>query len=116
MSDALAKASAAAHLPRRGQSEISDADYDALVRRNNAIQKPSRTDPCRQPEPARQRGGRASPLTKITHAQRMMSLDTFAEDVAEFVTRVRRFLNLAEDAEVALTAEDKIDRLSCRCA
>ncbi len=57
----------------------------------------------------------ASPLSKVQHEQRMMSLDNaFSdEEVAEFVARVRRFLNLAEDAEVAMTAEDKIDGLSC---
>ncbi len=57
----------------------------------------------------------ASPLSKVTHAVRMMSLDNaFAdEEVAEFVARVRRYLNLAEDEPVAFTAEDKIDGLSC---
>jgi DNA ligase (NAD+) len=96
--------------------EISDADYDALVRRNNAIEV-AFPHLIRADSPNRLIGAavEASPLAKITHAQRMMSLDNaFAdEDVAEFVARVRRFLNLPEDAEVALTAEDKIDGLSC---
>ncbi|WP_137870831.1 NAD-dependent DNA ligase LigA [Sphingopyxis sp. 2PD] len=96
--------------------EISDADYDALVRRNNAIEA-AFPHLIRADSPNRLVGAavEASPLAKITHAQRMMSLDNaFAdEDVAEFVARVRRFLNLPEDAQVALTAEDKIDGLSC---
>ena len=96
--------------------EIADADYDALVRRNNAIEA-AFPHLIRADSPNKLVGAavEASPLAKVTHAQRMMSLDNaFAdEDVAEFVARVRRFLNLAEDAEVALTAEDKIDGLSC---
>ncbi|MGQ3102372.1 MAG: NAD-dependent DNA ligase LigA [Sphingopyxis solisilvae] len=96
--------------------EISDADYDALVRRNNAIEE-AFPHLIRADSPNSLVGAavEASPLAKVAHAQRMMSLDNaFAdEDVAEFVARVRRFLNLPEDTEVALTAEDKIDGLSC---
>ena len=45
----------------------------------------------------------------------MMSLDNAfsAEEVEEWVARVRRFLSLADDAPLAFTAEDKIDGLSC---
>src|SRR6185369_18092889 len=71
----------------------------------------------RADSPSRQLGHEvsASPLSKVAHEVRMMSLDNaFSdEEVVEFVARVRRFLNLAEDAPVALTAEDKIDGLSC---
>ena len=96
--------------------EISDADYDALVRRNNALEE-AFPHLVRADSPNKLVGAavEASPLAKVTHAQRMMSLDNaFADDdVAEFIARVRRFLNLPEDAAVALTAEDKIDGLSC---
>lgn len=96
--------------------EIADADYDALVRRNTALED-AFPHLIRADSPNKLVGAavEASPLAKVTHAQRMMSLDNaFADDdVAEFVARVRRFLNLPEDAAVALTAEDKIDGLSC---
>ena len=96
--------------------EISDADYDALVRRNNAIET-AFPHLVRADSPNRLVGAavEASPLAKVTHAVRMMSLDNAfaAEDVDEFAARVRRFLNLDADEAVALTAEDKIDGLSC---
>ena len=96
--------------------EISDADYDALVRRNAELE--ARYPHLIRPDsPSRQVGHEvaASPLAKVTHEVRMMSLDNaFAdEDVADFVARVRRFLALPDDAPVAMTAEDKIDGLSC---
>lgn len=95
--------------------EISDADYDALVRENSAIEARF-PHLVRADSPNAQVGAPvdSSPLAKIRHAKRMMSLDNaFAdEDVADFVGRVRRYLALAEDAPVAVTAEDKIDGLS----
>jgi len=96
--------------------EISDADYDALVRRNNELEA-AFPHLVRADSPNNVVGAavEASPLAKVTHRQRMMSLDNAfsGEDVAEFVARVRRFLNLPDDTLVALTAEDKIDGLSC---
>jgi DNA ligase (NAD+) len=96
--------------------EISDAEYDALVRRNAELEA-AFPQLVRDDSPSRQVGHEvsASPLSKVAHEVRMMSLDNaFSdEEVVEFVGRVRRFLNLPEDALVALTAEDKIDGLSC---
>ena len=95
--------------------EISDAEYDALVRRNNELET-AFPHLIRADSPNAQVGAavEGSPLSKVTHAKRMMSLDNAfdAEDVDDFAGRVRRFLNLADDALVAMTAEDKIDGLS----
>lgn len=95
--------------------EISDADYDALIAENNALEA-AFPHLVRADSPNRQVGAApTSVLKKVAHAQRMMSLDNgFADaDIAEFLARVRRFLALADDAPVALTAEPKIDGLSC---
>jgi DNA ligase (NAD+) len=96
--------------------EVSDAEYDALVRRNAELEA-AFPHLVRDDSPSKLVGHavEASPLSKVTHEVRMMSLDNaFSdEDVEDFVARVRRFLALPEDAEVAMTAEDKIDGLSC---
>ena len=95
--------------------EIADADYDALVRRNRAIEA-AFPQLVRADSPSLKVGAApAAHLAKVRHARPMTSLDNaFAdEDVAEFVARVRRFLKLADDAAIALTAEPKIDGLSC---
>ncbi|HEY9091687.1 MAG TPA: NAD-dependent DNA ligase LigA [Parasphingorhabdus sp.] len=96
--------------------EISDAEYDALVRRNNELEE-AFPHLVRDDSPNRLVGAAvaSSPLSKVTHEQRMYSLDNaFAdEDITEWIARVRRFLNLPEGEPVAVTAEDKIDGLSC---
>jgi DNA ligase (NAD+) len=97
------------------QPEITDAAYDALIRKNNALEV-AFPHLMRPDSPNAQVGAApTSGLKKVQHAVRMMSLDNgFSdEDIAEFVARVRRFLALAEDVPVALTAEPKIDGLSC---
>ncbi|OQW74190.1 MAG: DNA ligase (NAD(+)) LigA [Proteobacteria bacterium ST_bin13] len=95
--------------------EISDADYDALVRRNTAIEA-AFPQLVRADSPSLKVGAApAGHLAKVAHAKAMMSLDNgFAdEDITDFDGRVRRFLSLAADETVALTAEPKIDGLSC---
>lgn len=96
--------------------EISDAEFDAMVRRNAELEA-AFPHLVRPDSPSAQVGHEvaASPLSKVTHAVRMMSLDNAFSDgeVADFVGRVRRFLALGDDAEVVMTAEEKIDGLSC---
>ena len=94
---------------------ISDAEFDALVRENAALE--ARFPQLVRPD-SPSRGVGAAPtssLAKVAHARPMLSLENaFAdEEVVEFVGRVRRFLNLPPDEAVALTAEPKIDGLSC---
>ncbi|MFN3945317.1 MAG: NAD-dependent DNA ligase LigA [Allosphingosinicella sp.] len=95
--------------------EISDADFDALVRRNAEIEARF-PQLVREDSPSRQVGAApAAHLSKVPHALPMLSLENgfSEEEVADFVGRVRRFLSLTPDTEVALTAEPKIDGLSC---
>lgn len=96
--------------------DISDSEYDALVAQYRDLEA---AYPSAAPKnsPLNQVGAPVdgTALSKITHAQRMMSLDNAfsSDDVQEFVARVRRFLGLSSGEMVALSAEDKIDGLSC---
>ena len=93
---------------------ISDGDYDALKARNAALEAQF-PDLIRADSPSRRVGGPLkSGFAKITHAQAMLSLGNAftAEDVIDFVARVRRFLSLGEAAPLAFIAEPKIDGLS----
>lgn len=96
------------------QPEISDADYDALKRRNDAIE--ARFPALVRADSPSQRVGAApaSAFAQITHARPMLSLDnTFSdEDVQDFVGSVYRFLGRLPDDSIAFTAEPKIDGLS----
>ncbi|MEM7426351.1 MAG: NAD-dependent DNA ligase LigA [Pseudomonadota bacterium] len=94
--------------------EISDADYDALRRRNREIE--ARFPDLVRPDSPSTRVGAApaEKFDKVTHAVPMLSLSNAFndEDVAEFCDRIRRFLNLGADELLAMTAEPKIDGLS----
>jgi DNA ligase (NAD+) len=92
---------------------ISDAEYDALRQRFNAIEK--RFPELVSAESPSQKVG-AAPLgrfKKVRHAVPMLSLDNaFAEEnVVDFVGRIVRFLKLADD-RIDFSAEPKIDGLS----
>lgn len=94
--------------------EISDADYDALKRRNDAIEARF-PELIRADSPSRRVGAAPSEtFAPVVHARPMLSLDnTFSqEDVADFVASVYRFLGRLPDNSIAFTAEPKIDGLS----
>ncbi|MGK6312111.1 NAD-dependent DNA ligase LigA [Neorhizobium sp. DT-125] len=94
--------------------EISDAEYDALKRRNDAIEKRF-PQLIRADSPSIRVGAAPLPtFAPITHSRPMLSLDnTFSDDdVRDFVNSVYRFLGQLPDGSIAFTAEPKIDGLS----
>ena len=94
--------------------EITDADYDALRRRNAEIEARF-PHLIRGDSPSSKVGGAPeSGFAKLRHRVPMLSLDNAmnAEEFSEFCARARRFLGLAADAPLAFVAEPKIDGLS----
>ncbi len=112
------EAEIAAHDKRYYQEDaptISDAEYDALRLRYEAIEK---RFPALHTLTSLTRRVGAAPVgkfKKVRHAVPMLSLaNGFSdEDVTDFVERIKRFLNLGEKEKLVLTAEPKIDGLSC---
>ncbi|MEJ6501212.1 MAG: NAD-dependent DNA ligase LigA [Rhodobacterales bacterium] len=108
----LAEANAAYHTD--DAPVIDDATYDALKQQNAAIEARF-PNLKRSDSPSDQVGAPISEgFGKVTHAQRMMSLDNAFtdEDIVEFAARIRKFLGLLDSSRLDFTAEPKIDGLS----
>ncbi len=93
---------------------ISDAEYDALRLRNEAIEE-RYPDLVRPDTPSKRVGAAPSEkFSKVRHAVAMLSLGNAfdPDDVRDFDKTVRRFLSLGDEDALAFTAEPKIDGLS----
>ena len=93
---------------------VSDAEYDALKRRNEAIEARF-PHLVRADSPSKKVGAKASEdFAKVTHNVPMLSLGNIfsTDEIFEFSNRIRRFLGLDDDAELAFMAEPKLDGLS----
>ncbi|MBO1074815.1 NAD-dependent DNA ligase LigA [Roseomonas marmotae] len=113
LAEEIAQADIAYH--QNDAPEITDAEYDALRRRNTAIEalfphlkradSPSEATPGAAP---------AAGFAKSRHGTPMLSLDNaFAvADFEEFTRSIRRFLKLSEEEVLRFVAEPKIDGLS----
>ena len=112
LAETLHRANQAYH--RADDPVMSDAEFDALKRRNADIE--ARFPELIRPDsPSEQIGAAPSEgFSKVTHAQQMLSLaNAFDdEDIREFDKRIRKYLGLSDDAPLSYTAEPKIDGLS----
>jgi DNA ligase (NAD+) len=101
----------------KDQPEISDAEYDALVQRNTAIEA-IYPEFIRHDSPSHKVG--AAPATdfkKVEHKPPMLSLDNAftRDDIGDWLDGIRNFLLELKDGATAveINCEPKIDGLSC---
>jgi len=108
----VAEANAAYH--GGDQPIMTDAEFDALFRELQDLENEHPELAAADSPTATVGAAPASGFGKVQHARPMLSLgNAFSEeDVADFVQRIRRFLNLDAGEEVAINAEPKIDGLS----
>ena len=112
LAEAITAANIAYH--QKDAPEITDAEYDSLRRRNDAIEEVF-PDLIRSDSPANAVGAPpAEGFAKVRHAVPMLSLAKAYsdQDVADFIERGRRFFERDKGLEIAFTAEPKIDGLS----
>lgn len=99
---------------RKDAPLLTDAEYDALKRRNEALEARF-PHLIRSDSPSVKVGAKPSDdFAKVVHTVPMLSLGNIFtdEDVYDFMDRIRRFLGLTEDQELAFMAEPKLDGLS----
>ncbi|MBU1306972.1 MAG: NAD-dependent DNA ligase LigA, partial [Alphaproteobacteria bacterium] len=112
LAQAIADADIAYH--QLDAPEMTDADYDALRRRNDAIEV-AFPHLVREDSPSMSVGAPpAEGFAKVRHGEPMLSLaKAYTDaDVLDFIERGRRFFERDRDLEIAFTAEPKIDGLS----
>lgn len=93
---------------------ITDAEYDALVRRNTEIERRFPDLVRADSRSARVGIKAAGRFSKAQHMQPMLSLENaFDEnDVSQFLKRVRKGLELSDQDTIPIMVEPKIDGLS----
>lgn len=112
LADAITRHNAAYH--KKDAPTIPDVDYDLMMRTNHIVEEMF-PHLIRKDSPTHNVGAApSSQFAKIRHAAPMLSLSNAFSgvDVTEFVQRIQRFLLLADEAELLMMAEPKIDGLS----
>lgn len=95
--------------------EISDAEYDKLRAELTELEQ-KYPELITKDSPSQKVGSKvAAGFKTIRHAMPMLSLaNAFEEqDVVDFVTRIKKFLNIPDEENISIVAEPKIDGLSC---
>ena len=94
---------------------VPDSEYDAVRRRYDALEQAFPTLKHAASQADKVGAPAAERFAKVQHVVPMLSLGNIFDDAeaSEFVARIRRFLSLAADVPVTMTAEPKIDGLSC---
>ena len=112
LADLLGRANAAYHT--QDAPDLSDAEYDRLKRRNQAIEE--RFPGLKRADSPSDKVGAtpAEGFGKVRHDVAMLSLGNAFEDedVVDFDARIRKYLGLPSGTPLAFTAEPKIDGLS----
>jgi DNA ligase (NAD+) len=100
---------------REDAPTISDAEYDAMRRRYEALEREFPELATKESLSEHVGAAPSAKFAKVRHKVPVLSLGNVFTDaeVEDFVARIRRFLGLVADAPLAITAEPKIDGLSC---